>query len=118
MNKIILMLCMQSNKGIDKGVKNKVIETMNQEEFQMVPQNIDKFIDKQSQKNRNEIQQKNKWDERERKDENSQDTMNDVIIPRRIIVFYKRIANQITDQLLLKTRKEKRNKIKKSKNYE
>ena len=42
----MLMLYEQSNKGINEGVKNKVIETINQEEFQMVQQNIDKFVDK------------------------------------------------------------------------
>jgi len=36
MNNIILRLCEQSNKGIDEGVKNKVIEIINQKEFQMV----------------------------------------------------------------------------------
>ena len=46
MNSIILILCEQANKRINKGVKNKVREIINQEDFKMVQQNINKFINK------------------------------------------------------------------------
>jgi len=52
-NNIILILCDQSNKVIDEGVKNKVMEITNQVEFQIVQQNIDKYIFKQIQENKN-----------------------------------------------------------------
>ena len=93
-NNIILILCDQSNKVIDEGVKNKVMEIINQVEFQIVQQNIDKYVYKQIKENKNDTQQKNKVDNRDRKDENSQDTTKVAIIPGRIAAFCKRIVNQ------------------------
>ena len=79
----MLRLYEQSNKEIDKGVKNKVVEIINQEEFQIVQQNIDKFVDKQIQENKNKIKQKSKENKREGKEENGQETINSVIIPEK-----------------------------------
>ena len=56
MNNIMLILCAQSNKGIEEGVKNKIIGMMNEEEFKIMQQNINKFVDKQIQENQNETQ--------------------------------------------------------------
>lgn len=107
-NNILLILCDQSNKVIDEGVKNKVMEITNQVEFQIVQQNIDKYVYKQIKENKNDTQQKNKVDNRDRKDENSQDTTKVAIIPGRITAFYERIANQIIDHHLKLVKRRRR----------